>query len=397
MTKKKKQKRTFEFRTRIDGLDVVAAPTVCSTDLDHLLEKRSAVSFVFIPLARPEKRRQSVDKAAAKARIKTELQADDWHDGELRVSDNEHAIPGVLAFNVRRRNAREIAEKLGVKLFFWGTSGAPVEQHAVKIFRDDGTYAWKTVRSRAFGGLSDIFDTVRNIEELPTAVQESQTTMQKFRKLVYVVLGICTAAGLLHTIAVELLGTVARLVLYPVVIPAVFVGIYLRVLVRKGEEQARDFTAAEAEKNWRKVAPHLLALWALCLTAVSLLTWLQSTPEADLPFLGRTSGITTSFIICVWMLLPIANSRDVKTLFSSALEAGMTAAISILAIKISLYVTDQITDALWGVLAAILPFVIPERLMQLIDFFIDVGAEVFFVAVLLGYAWSRTRQQFTRL
>ncbi len=397
MTKKKKQKRTFEFRIRIDGLDIVAAPTVCSADLDHLLEKRSAVSFVFIPLARPEKKRQSVDKAAAKARIKAELPADDWYDGELRVSDNEHTIPGILAFDVRRRSAREIAEKMGVKLFFWGTSGAPVEQHAVKIFKDDGTYAWKTVRSRAFGGLSDIFDTVRNIEELPTAVQESQTTMQKFWQLVYVMLGICAAVGLLHTIAVELLGTVARVVLYPVVIPAVFVGIYLRVLVRKGEEQARDFTAAEAEENWHKVAPHLLALWALCWTAVSLLTWMQSVPEADFTFLGRTSGVTTSFIICVWMLLPIANSRDVKTLFSSALEAGITAAVSILAIKISLYVTDQITDVLWGVLAAILPFVIPERLMQLIDFFIDIGAEVFFVAVLLGYAWSRTRQQFTRL
>ena len=397
MTKKKKQKRTFEFRIRIDGLDIVAAPTVCSADLDHLLEKRSAVSFVFIPLARPEKKRQSVDKAAAKARIKAELPADDWYDGELRVSDNEHTIPGILAFDVRRRGAREIAEKMGVKLFFWGTSGAPVEQHAVKIFKDDGTYAWKTVRSRAFGGLSDIFDTVRNIEELPTAVQESQTTMQKFWQLVYVMLGICAAVGLLHTIAVELLGTLARVVLYPVVIPAVFVGIYLRVLVRKGEEQARDFTAAEAEENWHKVAPHLLALWALCWTAVSLLTWMQSVPEADFTFLGRTSGVTTSFIICVWMLLPIANSRDVKTLFSSALEAGITAAVSILAIKISLYVTDQITDVLWGVLAAILPFVIPERLMQLIDFFIDIGAEVFFVAVLLGYAWSRTRQQFTRL
>jgi len=397
MTKKKKQKRTFEFRIRIDGLDIVAAPTVCSADLDHLLEKRSAVSFVFIPLARPEKKRQSVDKAAAKARIKAELPADDWYDGELRVSDNEHTIPGILAFDVRRRGAREIAEKMGVKLFFWGTSGAPVEQHAVKIFKDDGTYAWKTVRSRAFGGLSDIFDTVRNIEELPTAVQESQTTMQKFWQLVYVMLGICAAVGLLHTIAVELLGTLARVVLYPVVIPAVFVGIYLRVLVRKGEEQARDFTAAEAEENWHKVAPHLLALWALCWTAVSLLTWMQSVPDADFTFLGRTSGVTTSFIICVWMLLPIANSRDVKTLFSSALEAGITAAVSILAIKISLYVTDQITDVLWGVLAAILPFVIPERLMQLIDFFIDIGAEVFFVAVLLGYAWSRTRQQFTRL
>ena len=397
MTKKKKQKRTFEIRIRIDGLDIVAAPRVCSTDLDHLLEKRSAVSFVFIPLARPGKKRRSVDKAAARARNKAELPSDGWYDGELRVSDNEHAIPGVFALNVRRRSAREIAEKVGVKLFFWGTSGAPVEQHAVKIFKDDGTYAWKTVRSRAFGGLSDILNTVRNIEELPTAVQESQTTMQKFWQLVYVVLGICTAVGLLHTIAVELLGTVARVAFYPVVIPAVFVGIYLRVLVRKGEEQARDFTAAEAEDNWHNVAPHLLALWALCLVAVSLLTWLQSVPEADFPFLGRTSGVTTSFIICVWMLLPIANSRDVKTLFSSAIEAGITAAVSILAIKISLYVTDQITDALWGLLARVLPFVIPERLMQVIDFFIDIGAEVFFVAVLLGYAWSRTRQQFTRL
>ena len=397
MTKKKKQKRSFELRIRIDGLDIVAAPGVCSTDLDRLLEKRGAVSFVFIPLARPEKKRQSVNKAAAKARIKAELPADDWYDGELRVSDNEHAIPGVLAFNVRRRSAREIAEKVGVRLFFWGTSGAPVEQHAVKLFKNDETYAWKTVRRRAFGGLSDIFGTVRNIEGLPTAVQESQTTMQKFWQLAYVVLGFCTAAGLLHTIAVELLGTVARVALYPVVIPAVFVGIYLRVLVRKGERQARDFTAAEAEENWHKVAPHLLALWALCFTAVSLLTWLQSVPEADVSFLGRTSGVTTSFIICVWMLLPIANSRDVKTLFSSALEAGITAAISIFAITISLFVTDQITDALWGVLAAILPFVIPERLMQIIDFFIDIGAEVFFMAVLLGYAWSRTRQQFTRL
>jgi len=397
MSRKKKQKRTFEIRIRIDGLDIVAAPTVRSADLDRLLEKRNAVSFVFIPLARPDKKRRSVDKAAAKARIKAELPADDWYDGELRVSDSTHAIPGVLAFDVRRRSARDIAEKAGVTLFFWGASGAPVEQHAVKIFKDDRTYAWKTVRSRAFGGLLDMFDTVRNIGELPTAVQESQTTMQKFRQLVYAVLGICAALGLLHTFAIELFGTAASVVLYPVVIPAIIVGIYLRALVRKGEAQARDFTVAEAEENWHKVAPHLLALWALCLAAVSLLTWLQSVPETDVPFLGRTSGVTTSFIVCVWMLLPIANSRSVKTLLSSALEAGITAAVSILTIKISLFVADQISNVLWGFLGSLLPFVIPERLMQVVDFFIDIGAKVFFVAVLLGYAWSRTRQQFTRL
>ena len=394
---KKKQKRTFEFSATIDGLDIVAAPNRRSADLDQLLDKRRADSFVFIPLARPKKKRRSVDSAAAKTRARSKLPANAWYDGELRESDNRPAVPGVLAFDVRRHTAREIASKLGVKLFFWGTAGAPVEQHAAKIFEDDGTYSWKTIRSRAFGGLSDLFDTVRNIETLPTAVKESQTTMQRFRQLGYVVLGVCVTAGVLYDFAARLLGTVAKLALYPVVIPAVIVGLYLRVLARKGEAQARDFTAAEAEDNWVAVAPHLLALWALCFAAVTVLTWSQSVPEAEFEVFGRTSGVSTSFIICVWMLLPIANSRSIQALASSAIESGITAAVSILVIKVSLYVTDQITDAMWSVLAAMLPFVIPERLMQVIDFVVDIGAEVFFVAVLLGYAWSRTRQQFMRL
>lgn len=394
---KKKQKRTFEFRASIDGQTIVAAPDRRNADLDHLLATRGADSFVFIPLARLKKKQRSVDTRAAKARARAKLPAEDWYDGELRGSDNEPAIPGVLGFDVRRRTAREVAEKMGVKLFFWGTAGAPIEQHAVKIFEDDGTYSWKTIRRRALGGLSDLFDTVRNIEELPTAVQESQTTMHRFRQLVYVVLGVAVTAGLFYDLAVQLLGTVGKLALYPVVIPAVIVGLYLRVLARKGEEQARDFTAAEAAGNWYAVAPHLLALWALCFAAVTVLTWFQAVPEFEFEVFGRTSGVTTSFIICVWMLLPIANSSGVQSLFSSALESGITAAVSILVIKVSLYVTDQITDAMWGVLAAVLPFDIPEALMQIIDVVVDIGAEVFFVAVLLGYAWSRTRQQFMRL
>jgi hypothetical protein len=145
------------------------------------------------------------------------------------------------------------------------------------------------------------------------------------------------------------------------------------------------------------VAPHLLALWALCWTAIVLLTWLQSVPSVDLGFLGRTSGVTSSFIICVWMLLPIAHSQDVETLFESAFESGINAAVSIFTIKLSLYVTNLITDAVLGVLTNLLPFEFPEWLQDLISSVINFGAEVFFVAVLLGYAWSRTRQQFMRL
>ena len=55
------------------------------------------------------------------------------------------------------------------------------------------------------------------------------------------------------------------------------------------------------------------------------------------------------------------------------------------------------TDMIWNVAAAIVPFDIPDYLQKIISGIISIGAEVFFMAVLLGYAWSRTRQQFMRL
>jgi len=403
----KKKNQSFEVRIEIDGLNVTAVPNKHSAEIERLLEQHGADSFVFIPLARLGKKGQRLfGNPAATARKKEKLPALDWYDGELHSLDDGHAVPGVLAFDIRRRSARKIAEAVGVNQFIWGTSGAPVETHDVKIFEDDAGRSWKSSRARAIVGLSDMAVAARHIRALPTAVEESQTTMEKFWRLVAIVLGAAIAAGAVKAVLSALLSSdestswlasTINVLFYPFVIPAVLVGIYLRVLLQRGEKQARDFTAAEMEENWIKVAPHLLALWALCWTAVGLLTSLQSVPSADLGFLGRTSGMTTSFIICVWMLLPIANSQDVETLFKSAFESGIAAAVSIFTIKLSLYLTNLATDALFGVLTNLLPFEIPERLQQLISSVINVGAEVFFMAVLLGYAWSRTRQQFIRL
>ncbi|MEM7282698.1 MAG: hypothetical protein AAF438_13840 [Pseudomonadota bacterium] len=331
---------------------------------------------------------------------KKKLPEGNWFDGELRNSEDGEVVPGVLAFDIRRRDAREIAETVGIKQFVWGTHGAPVEGHFTKIFEDDDAYSWDSARRRAFDGLKDIFVAAVNVRHLPRAVEESQTTMKRFRQLVYLVLGLAFAAGFLQ---MALLATdtwftnVTRIAFYPIVIPAVLVGVYLRALMKKAEKQSRDFTASEAEENWTLVAPHLLALWGLCYMAVMLLTWLQAVPNTDLPFLGRTDGVTTSFIVCVWMLLPIAHSRDVESLFSSGFESGITALVSIFTLKISLYVTNLITDAIWKAAAAFVPFDIPENLQRIISGIINFGAEVFFLAVLLGYAWSRTRQQFMRL
>ena len=403
----KKKNQAVEVRIEIDGIDVTAVPNRHSAEFERLLEQRGAESFVFIPLARLGKKGQRLfGNPAAMARKKAKLPAVDWYDGELRSLDDDNAVPGVLAFDIRRRTAREIAEAVGVNQFIWGTSGAPVEPHDVKIFEDDAGHSWKSSRARAFVGLSDMAVSARHIAALPTAVEESQTTMEKFWQLVAVVLGAAIAAGAVKAVLSALLSSdgstswlasVINVLFYPFVIPAVLVGIYLRVLMQRGEEQTRDFTTAETQENWIKVAPHLLALWALCWMAIVLLTWLQSVPSADLGLFGRTDGVMTSFIICVWMLLPIAHSHDVETLFKSAFESGITAAVSIFTIKLSLYVTNLVTDVVFGVLTNLLPFEIPERLQQLISSVINFGAEVFFVAVLLGYAWSRTRQQFMRL
>ena len=273
---------------------------------------------------------------------------------------------------------------VGVKQFIWGTSGAPVEAHDTKIFEDDGDRSWKSARARAFVGLSDMWASVRHIDTLPVAVEESQTTIDKFWQLVAVVLGAAIAGGAAKAVLLALLNSgestswltsIINIVFYPLVIPAVLVGLYLRVLMQRGKEQARDFTAAEAQENWIKVAPH----------------------SAELGVFGRTSGVTTSFIICVWMLLPIAHSHDVDTLFKSALESGITAAVSIFTIKLSLYLTNMLTDVVLGLVAGLLPFEFPKGLQELISSIVNFGAEVFFVAVLLGYAWSRTREQFMRL
>ncbi|MDJ0907246.1 MAG: hypothetical protein QNI96_14595 [Woeseiaceae bacterium] len=397
---KKNNDSSIEAHIRIDGLALVAAPGKHCADVDQLLERNGAHSFVFIPLVKTTGKKQRNTSSATALRRKKTLPDGDWFDGELRNTADGETVPGVLGFDVRRRDARAIAEKLGVKQFVWGAHGAPAEEHFTKILEDDDAYSWGEARRRALFGLMDMYDTAVNMRQLPRAVEESQTTMERFKQLSYLVLGIAIVAGLLQGVLLGREGWLATLTLiafYPPIMPAVFVGVYLRALMKKAESQARDFTAKEAEDNWVLVAPHLLALWALCFMAVLILTWLQTVPSADVGILGDTDGVSTSFIICVWMLLPIAHSRDFNSLVSSAFESGITALLSIFMIKLTLFLTNLLTDALLELVAALVPFDIPEALQRIISAIINIGAEVFFLAVLLGYAWSRTRQQFMKL
>ena len=172
----KKKNQPVEVRIKIDGLDITAVPNKHSAKFERLLEQRGAESFVFIPLARLGKKGQRLfGNPAAMARKKAKLPAVDWYDGELRSLDNDNAVPGVLAFDIRRRTAREIAEAVGVNQFIWGTFGAPVESHDVKIFEDHAGHSWKSSRALAFVGLSNMAVSARHIAALPRVCSKSQT------------------------------------------------------------------------------------------------------------------------------------------------------------------------------------------------------------------------------
>ena len=145
---RKNKNQPVEVRIEIDGLDVTAVSKQNSADIDRLLELRGAESFVFIPLAMLGKKGHRLfRKPAAIARKKAKLPELDWYDGELRSLEDGSAVPGVLAFDIRRRTAREAAQAVGVNQFLWGTSGAPVEPHDVKIFEGDGDHSWKSARA----------------------------------------------------------------------------------------------------------------------------------------------------------------------------------------------------------------------------------------------------------
>ena len=150
MAKKKNKDQPVEVRLRIDGVEITAAPGKHSADIDLLLERKGAHSFVFMPLATLRgKKRRKASRAPALARKRKKLPEGNWFDGELRNSEDGETVPGVLAFDIRRRDAREIAETAGVKQFVWGAHGAPVEGHFTKIFEDDDAYSWGSARRRA--------------------------------------------------------------------------------------------------------------------------------------------------------------------------------------------------------------------------------------------------------
>ena len=92
------------------------------------------------------------------------------------------------------------------------------------------------------------------------------------------------------------------------------------------------------------------------------------------------------------MVLPVATARDIEQGAEAVFEAGITAAVSIMVIRLTLWVTDLFTSLVMDAISAVLPFDLPEALIAFVAGATNVFAEIFFLIVTLGYAWYRLQQ-----
>ena len=158
---------------------------------------------------------------------------------------------------------------------------------------------------------------------------------------------------------------------YPFVIPAVLVGIYLRVLVRRGEQEARDFTTSRGRSKLDDCRATLYspygpcAGWPLC-----CLPGYSPFPVPNSAFLGRTErrrDIVDHLRLDVVAHRPFARLRDVNEVLRSNQPSPRP--YPVFTIKLSLYLTNLITDAIIGVIARVSCLLkIPERLLEIIRF-----------------------------
>ena len=375
-------------RVRVTGLPAAPEfePGAPSEAMDAALAAAGAQSFVLVPTRKPGRR-------FTFRRDRPLPEMDGWYAAEMADREPHKPIPALLGFDVSRRAARALARELGVAEFLWGSSGVPVQTHATQWYDQDEWSEWSKVKEKAWTGVPDFVGSLRRLRE------RDENWSRDDRKLLdnpltttasVAVLAVALTVALVPAPSMQPFGAafgLLYLATHPALIAAACLGILLRPELAPGRMRARDAAAAEGRDVWRRVSPRLAILWCVTAIAVVLLSWLRGES-------GFLAEPTTALLLGLWMVLPVATATDLEKGIETMFEAGLTAALSIFIIRMTLWVTDFLMSLVWKVLGAILPFDLPQALIDVVSGLANVAAELFFLMVMLGYAWFRLREYY---
>ncbi len=395
--------QSLTLHLRVDGSDqpLVLTSETASDELDALLATHQAETVTVLPLFAPSDDPKKEAKRRSKiAKYRKKLGKGDWHEGELIREDGE-PIPVGWRLDFRRFEARALAEDIGVKEFYWACAGVPLELHKVEDLTGDEE--GDSIQRKAREGLKDMLLSALDWKYLGESSRAIGTGWPRLVLQTAIVLGISLALLALSTFGVLPLneasvGAVSkavRVITHPLCLPAILFGIYLRSLfVAPHTKDRREMTHDEARVKWRESAPHLLFVWCVLGLSVALLTIGKLSGEGELTFDEFIDESTRNTLIAIWVLTPLTYTRQLTSALGPWIEAAVSAIVSIVVLKFTAYFAGWFMALIWGLLANMIPFEFPEAAESIFGTVTDTIAELTFTTILIGYAWTKARENF---
>ncbi|HIG27297.1 MAG TPA: hypothetical protein EYQ50_05680 [Verrucomicrobiales bacterium] len=178
-------------------------------------------------------------------------------------------------------------------------------------------------------------------------------------------------------------------------LPTLFAGLYLRRLLVLGGTEGRSGVADhEKEALWQSSAPHLLAVWTLVIGGIGLLNGAEVMSAGELSLSGWLEDCVVDATLSLWILTALVHSRKLEAAIGPAIAIMFTVFFCIIALKFALYFTRFLVDFGWSFLFSLVGVNIPEWLKNLVDELVEMGAQLFFFSIMLGYGWVNARRQF---
>ena len=412
-----------------EGGEIRLRPGQASAELEGWLGERGVESLVFLPLQPlgedlpPKKARRRREK------LERAIGDDEALPGELLSEARGDPTAGLFLPGLKRGRAREIAAAAGLPRFYWCRVGTPLEMHRTalpdgeSIFEGDESFSSATRH-----GLLDLAHTLGDLVGDPRPLLTLAGGRARGLAAIFLTLVVLGFAA--HAVsstaprpaAEEVTGAdvedvrgdsdgapapgvgdreadddawaprLLRTLLHPVFLPAILIGLCLRSRRRRSRGGGRELTAAETEAAWRGAAPEVLGAWLLAALGVGLLELARSSAQGGLDVVDLVEDVGRGIVICLWILPALGYARNGEDVVGKAFTALVGALIAIFGLKLSLAFAGFGTRILWAVLGSILPFALPEMLVEIGDAVAAVAFQVIFLGLMLGFTWTRERE-----
>lgn len=393
------------------GVQLELTPGFASSKLDELLREHDAETLVFLPLRKPRKKPKKKPKPPLSERDlekrRAKLGDGPWHTGELLCEATEPApIPAAWRFDLRRFEARLIAEELGLEQYYWACRDSAVEAHEVEMFSSDDAFDLNLMRARSREGMKELLQVLFDFACLGKSARAAGSSLARLGWATALVLGISLVACILSLAGTTWfsLGPGPRLggvLMHPVLIPALLLAGYLRINANEHAEAVhrpnlRELSREEADTQWVQIAPHMLAVWIILALSVNLLTLCGLLVAGDFTVLTFVEDSTESFLVALWLLTPLTYARDLSSTVGACIEAVITLLVAWFVIAITLACTNLVAGILVTVIISIVPFDLPVWIVGPFQALASIAAELALATLFLGYTWSKAQEHYGR-